>query len=63
MNNRGKFKVYNPDQLYLLPPDLKEWLAGDGLDYFIMDEVGTLDFAGIFTSYDSWAEHLPTNYI
>ena len=63
MNNRGKFTVYNPDQLYLLLPDLKEWLAEDDLNYFYMDDVGTLDLDGIYMSYESWAGHLPTNYI
>lgn len=43
MKNRTKFKGYNPDQLYLLAPDLKDWLSESDLAYFIMDVMVTLD--------------------
>jgi transposase len=59
MKTRGKFKGYNPDQLYLLPPDLKEWLAEDDLAYFIMDVVGSLDLDRIYASYDGSAGGQP----
>ncbi|MDF1526682.1 MAG: hypothetical protein RRA15_09630 [bacterium] len=59
MKNRAKFKGYNPDQLFLLPPDMKEWLPGDGLAYFIMDVVGVLDLDRIYASYDGSAGGQP----
>ena len=59
MKTRAKFKGYNPDQLYLFPPDLKEWLSEDDLAYFIMDVVGTMDRDGIYASYDGSAGGRP----
>ena len=29
MKISAKFKSYNPDQLFLLPPDMKDWLPKD----------------------------------
>lgn len=52
MKNRAKFKSYSPDQLFLLPPDMKDWLREDDLIYFIMDVVGSLDLDRIYRSYD-----------
>ena len=34
-----RFRPYEPDQLFLLPPDLKQWLPEDDLVYFIIDVV------------------------
>lgn len=46
-----KFKPYNPDQQYLLPPSLKEWLPKDHLVYFIIDLVNQLDISKIIDVY------------
>jgi hypothetical protein len=37
------YRPYNPDQMYLLPPSLKDWLAEGHLAYFISDLVDQLD--------------------
>ena len=46
-----RFKPYCPDQILLLPPDMKEWLPEGDLAYFIMDVVGELDLAAIYNQY------------
>ena len=46
-----RFKPYCPDQLLLLPPDMKQWLPEDDLAYFIMDVVGELELSPIYHSY------------
>ncbi len=43
------FKPYNPDQLFLLPPALRDWLAEDHLALFISDVVDELDLSPIFS--------------
>lgn len=52
MKNHTQFRPYNPDQLYLLPPDMKQWLPEDDLAYFIMDVVRGLDLNAIYDAYD-----------
>src|SRR5436305_3117226 len=47
-----RFLSYEPDQLLLLPPDLREWLEEGHLAYFILDVVETLDLSEIYASYD-----------
>jgi transposase len=48
-----KFRSYEPDQLYLLPPSLREWLPAGHLALFVSDVVDALDLSAIFRSYDS----------
>jgi hypothetical protein len=43
----GRFKEYNPDQMFLLPRSLKEWLPEDHLAYFVCDVVDQLDLSDI----------------
>lgn len=52
MNKKPHFREYNPDQLFLLPPDMKEWLPEGDLAYFIMDVVRGLDLGAIYADYD-----------
>ena len=52
MDNRTRFKPYQPNQLLFLPPDMKQWLPEGDLAYFIMDMVGQLDLSAIYDSYD-----------
>ena len=53
MKTKTNFKPYQPNQLLLLPPDMKQWLPEDDLAYFIMDVVNELDLSSIYQSYDS----------
>jgi transposase len=53
MNNSAKFRSYDPDQLFLLPPDIKSWLPEDDLAYFIIDVINRLDLREITKTYDS----------
>ena len=48
-----KFRSYEPDQLYLLPPNLREWLPAGHLALFVSDVVDALDLSAIFRAYDS----------
>ena len=45
------FRSYEPDQILLLPPSLRDWLPGGHLAYFILDVVASLDLSGILNSY------------
>ena len=45
------FKTYEPDQLMLLPPSMKEWLPEGHLAYFIMDVVKPLDLEEVMRAY------------
>jgi transposase len=47
-----RFRSYAPDQLLLLPPDLREWLPEGHLAYFLLDVIGELDLSEIYDSYD-----------
>lgn len=48
-----RFRPYEPDQLFLLPPDLRQWLPEDDLVYFIIDVVNELNLDPIYDSYDN----------
>jgi len=45
------FRRYDPDQMLLLPPDLRDWLPEDHLAYFISDVVEELDLAPVYARY------------
>jgi transposase len=45
------FRPYDPDQLLVLPPSLREWLPEDHLVYFMSDLVEQLDLGAIYGSY------------
>lgn len=45
------FRPYDPDQLLVLPPSLREWLPQDHLVYFMSDLVEQLDLGAIYGSY------------
>jgi len=53
METRTKFKSYEPNQLFILPPDMKDWLPEDDLVYFIMDIVRCVDLGPIYQTYDA----------
>ncbi len=52
-NNMKRFKEYNPDQQFLLPPALNDWLEVGHLAYFIGDVGGSLDLSDIYAAYES----------
>jgi transposase len=52
MKTQGQFRPYEPNQLLLLPPDMKQWLPEDDLVYFIMDVVRGLNLSSIYQEYD-----------
>ena len=47
------FRPYAPDQQYLLPPSLRDWLPEDHLAYFISDTVDALDLRPLLGRYRS----------
>ncbi len=47
-----KFIPYEPNQSFLLPPSLKDWLPTEDMVYFIMAMVSNLDLTDIYASYD-----------
>jgi transposase len=46
-----RYRVYEPDQLFLMPPSLREWLPEDHLAYFVSDLVDDLDLSEIEAVY------------
>jgi transposase len=46
------FRPYDPDQLLLLPPNLREWLPSGHLAYFIADVVEDLDLSAVTQVYE-----------
>ena len=46
------FRPYVPEQDFLLPPSLREWLPADHLAYFVSELVDQLDLAAILAPYE-----------
>ena len=46
------YRDYEPDQMFLLPPSLREWLPEDHLAYFVSDLVDDLDLSEIEAVYE-----------
>ncbi len=46
------YRPYEPDQLLLLPPSLKEWLPEDHLAWFVSDAVDALDLRAFHARYE-----------
>ena len=46
------YRPYLPDQDFLLPPSLRDWLPEDHLVYFVSDVVDALDLSEITTVYE-----------
>jgi transposase len=47
-----QYRAYEPDQLFLMPPSLREWLAEDHLVYFVSDLVDDLNLCEIEAVYE-----------
>jgi transposase len=45
------FRPYLPDQDFLLPPSLREWLPEGHLAYFVSDVVDQLDLSAVYAVY------------
>jgi len=52
MGGMQRFRSSDPDQLLLLPTDMRQWLPEDDLVYFIIDVVGEVDLSAIYKAYD-----------
>ncbi len=46
------YRSYSPDQLFLLPPSLRDWLPENHLVYFVSDVVDQLDLKAIESVYE-----------
>lgn len=46
------YRPYLPDQDFLLPPSLNEWLPEDHLAYFVSDVIDQLDLSAIESVYE-----------
>jgi transposase len=47
-----QYRSYQPDQLFLMPPSLREWLGEDHLAYFVSDLVDDLNLSEIEAVYE-----------
>ncbi len=47
-----RYRLYEPDQLFLMPPSLREWLGEDHLAYFVSDLVDDLSLSEIEAVYE-----------
>lgn len=46
------YRCYEPDQMFLMPPSLRDWLPEDHLAYFVSDLVDGLDLSEIESVYE-----------
>lgn len=46
------YRVWDPDQTYLLPPSPRDWLPDGDLVYFMLDVVQTMDLSAITGKYE-----------
>jgi transposase len=46
------YRPYSPDQMFLLPPSLRDWLPENHLVYFVSDVVDQLDLSAIEAVYE-----------
>ena len=53
------YRPYLPDQDFLLPPSLRDWLPEDHLVYFVSDLVDELDLSAITTVYEDEERGFP----
>jgi len=53
------YRPYDPEQLFLLPPSLRDWLPEDHLVHFLSDLVDELDLSTIIAVYEQEARGYP----
>ena len=51
------FRPYQPDQLLLLSPDLREWLPAGHLVHHVSDLVDALDLSAFYAPYEGDGNH------
>lgn len=49
--DKKTFRPYEPNQMFLLPPALNEWLPQGHLTYFVRDVTARLDLTAIYAAY------------
>src|ERR1700734_2569465 len=53
------YRPYLPNQDFLLPPSLRDWLPEDHLVYFVSDLIDELDLSAILTVYEDEERGFP----
>jgi len=53
------YRSWNPNQQYLLPPSVQDWLPENDLVYFILDTVNELDISAITQKYEQEKRGFP----
>jgi transposase len=46
------YRPYEPDQMFLMPPSVKDWLPAEHLAHFVVDVVADLDLSAITSVYE-----------
>src|SRR3954469_7979506 len=46
-----RFVACDREQSFLMPPDVREWLPGDHLAWFVLDAVELMDLDAFYASY------------
>ena len=53
------YRAYEPDQMFLMPPSLLEWLPKEHLVFFVRDVVQTIDLSPITSVYEEEGRGYP----
>jgi len=53
------YRQWNPNQQYLLPPSVQDWLPENDMVYFILDTVNELDLSAITQKYEQEKRGFP----
>jgi transposase len=46
-----RFIACDRDQSFLMPPDVRDWLPGDHLAWFVIDAVGEMELDAFYAVY------------
>jgi len=47
-----RYRPYNPDQQFLMPPSMREWLPAEHLCYFVSDTIDEMDLSDVESVYE-----------
>jgi len=50
--SKKTYRPYNPNQQYLMPPSMRDWLPEDHLSYFVSDTIDAMDLSEIDGVYE-----------
>jgi len=53
------YRLWNPNQQWLLPPSVQDWLPENDMVYFILDTVNELDISAITAKYEQEERGFP----